>query len=413
MITVDDCNSGLYYLAACDLFRYKKFDEYSDIDISVSFFEIYGGKLFDLLNGRTLIKCLENHKGKVCFPGLSEHSVHSANDVMNIIESGALNRSTGSTSANADSSRSHAVLQLSLRKTKHARRKHTRIEQGRFTFIDLAGSERGSDTNQSSKTIRMEGAEINTSLLALKEVIRALAVGSSTQHIPFRGSKLTQVLKESFVGKNAQAVMIACVAPNISNCEHTLNTLRYADRVKERNPDTRKPKVGFESRNIRTARPKPRASTAPSSTRKDTISMRTIQSPGRHPDLASVSGRHTSSFTLNTSPLRDLCKDAIQSPAKTARRIHKITANLPTSKVASPASRKILSMASDDYSLIIDEVFEEPGSNPDLSEKACDQVMNVDREKENLKEEGKKLLLLHREVMTKMLSMMKVRISYF
>jgi hypothetical protein len=74
--------------------------------------------------------------------------------------------------------------------------------------------------------------------LALKEVIRALATGDSMAHIPFRGSKLTQVLKESFVGKNSRSVMVACIAPNISNCEHTLNTLRYADRVKERNPET-------------------------------------------------------------------------------------------------------------------------------------------------------------------------------
>ena len=55
------------------------------------------------------------------------------------------------------------------------------------------------------------------------------------QHIPFRGSKLTQVLKDSFVGGSTRTVMIACVAPNLSNCEHTLNTLRYADRVKDRN----------------------------------------------------------------------------------------------------------------------------------------------------------------------------------
>lgn len=86
----------------------------------------------------------------------------------------------------------------------------------------------------------MEGAEINTSLLSLKEVIRALATGSSMKRIPFRGSKLTQVLKESFVGKNSRTVMVACVAPNMKNCDHTLNTLRYTDRVKERNPITGK-----------------------------------------------------------------------------------------------------------------------------------------------------------------------------
>jgi kinesin family protein 2/24 len=57
-------------------------------------------------------------------------------------------------------------------------------------------------------------------------------------HIPFRGSKLTQVLKDSFVGDNTRCCMVACISPDIGNCEQTLNTLRYADRVKERNPES-------------------------------------------------------------------------------------------------------------------------------------------------------------------------------
>jgi kinesin family protein 2/24 len=72
----------------------------------------------------------------------------------------------------------------------------------------------------------------------LKEVIRALATGGSMTHIPFRGSKLTQVLKDSFVGENSRCCMVACISPDIGNCEQTLNTLRYADRVKERNPES-------------------------------------------------------------------------------------------------------------------------------------------------------------------------------
>jgi len=80
--------------------------------------------------------------------------------------------------------------------------------------------------------------EINTSLSALKEVIRALALGDAMTHVPFRGSKLTQVLKESLIGKNGCSVMIACVSPNIGNVETTLNTLRYANRVKECNLET-------------------------------------------------------------------------------------------------------------------------------------------------------------------------------
>jgi kinesin family protein 2/24 len=92
----------------------------------------------------------------------------------------------------------------------------------------------------------MEGAEINTSLLALKEVIRALATGGSMTHIPFRGSKLTQVLKDSFVGENSRCCMVACVSPDIGNCEQTLNTLRYADRVKERDSESGGLANGYE-----------------------------------------------------------------------------------------------------------------------------------------------------------------------
>lgn len=76
----------------------------------------------------------------------------------------------------------------------------------------------------------MDGAEINKSLLALKECIRAL--DQNKNHTPFRGSKLTLVLKDSFTG-NCRTVMIGNISPSSQSSEHTLNTLRYADRVKE------------------------------------------------------------------------------------------------------------------------------------------------------------------------------------
>lgn len=99
-----------------------------------------------------------------------------------------------------------------------------------MSFIDLAGSERGADVTETNKQTRMDGAEINKSLLALKECIRALDLDK--KHTPFRGSKLTLVLKDSFTG-NCKTVMIGNISPASSACEHTLNTLRYADRVKE------------------------------------------------------------------------------------------------------------------------------------------------------------------------------------
>lgn len=224
------CNYGLYFMAAMDIFQTLR--KYPDLRVGVSLFEIYSGKLFDLFNERKAVKCLEDAQGQIHFPGLSERVLESPHHLMEWIHEGSSLRSTGTTSRNADSSRSHAVMQL------HLRKKSDGSEHSRLTLIDLAGSERGADTSTACRTTRMEGAEINTSLLALKEVIRALANGDSVSHVPFRGSKLTQVLKESFVGSKCRSVMIACVSPNIGNCEQTLNTLRYANRVKERNPDT-------------------------------------------------------------------------------------------------------------------------------------------------------------------------------
>ena len=91
------------------------------------------------------------------------------------------------------------------------------------------------DTTHADRQTRMEGAEINKSLLALKECIRALY--HEQDHTPFRGSKLTQVLKDSFTG-NGRTVMVVTISPNMGNCEHTLNTLRYGYRVKEIGKDT-------------------------------------------------------------------------------------------------------------------------------------------------------------------------------
>eukprot|EP00758_Cryptobia_borreli_P006425 Tbor_TRINITY_DN5150_c1_g1::TRINITY_DN5150_c1_g1_i1::g.26359::m.26359/K10393/KIF2_24, MCAK; kinesin family member 2/24 len=210
---------GLYILAARDL--YARLD--TDYRIVVSFFEIYGGRLFDLLNEREKVECREDGRGTVNVCGLTEHDVTNTEHLMNIISYGNTIRAAGATGMNADSSRSHAILHITILKPNNK-------FHGRFTFIDLAGNERGADTSECDRTTRLEGAEINKSLLALKECIRALDQGKS--HIPFRGSKLTAVLRDSFTG-NSRTVMIGNVSPASGSCEHSLNTLRYADRVKE------------------------------------------------------------------------------------------------------------------------------------------------------------------------------------
>lgn len=106
-------------------------------------------------------------------------------------------------------------------------------------MVDLAGSERAQETQSNDRARRAEGAEINKSLLALKECIRALDArknNNSDAHVPFRASKLTLVLRDSFVSKSdkSKIVMIACVGPGITSANHTINTLRYSDRLKEK-----------------------------------------------------------------------------------------------------------------------------------------------------------------------------------
>jgi len=74
---------------------------------------------------------------------------------------------------------------------------------------------------------------VRCSLLALKECIRAM--DDKADHVPFRASKLTLILRDSFLSKNqtSKIVMIACISPGSSSADHSLNTLRYAERLKD------------------------------------------------------------------------------------------------------------------------------------------------------------------------------------
>ena len=212
---------GLYLLAAYDIFTLLQ--NYRGYTIWVSFYEIYCGKLFDLLNERKILTAREDGKQNICIGGLTEKNAEDINILMQIIEYGLNARTVGVTGANADSSRSHGIIQIKIKDLNMK-------DYGKISFIDLAGSERAADTIDVNKQTKFDGAEINKSLLALKECIRAL--DQDKKHTPFRGSKLTLVLRDSFIG-NCKTLMIANISPALGCSEHTLNTLRYASRVKE------------------------------------------------------------------------------------------------------------------------------------------------------------------------------------
>ena len=157
--------------------------------------------------------------------GLSVHEVSSTKDVLELLHLGNGRRTTESTRSNDASSRSHAILQCYIPVVlADGRTKITKL-----SLIDLAGSERAIATEgRSARSV--EGANINKSLLALSSCIHALCEGR--KHIPYRNSKLTQLLRDS-LGGAAKTVMIANVSPCSTQIGETSNTLHWANRAKE------------------------------------------------------------------------------------------------------------------------------------------------------------------------------------
>ena len=108
MGTSDGSVSGMYTLASYDIVDLLK--AYEGLDLFISFYEIYCGKLYDLLNKRTHVQCREDSKQRVNIIGLTEKQVFEVEDIMDTIHEGLKCRTSGTTGANEESSRSHAIL---------------------------------------------------------------------------------------------------------------------------------------------------------------------------------------------------------------------------------------------------------------------------------------------------------------
>ncbi len=220
-----------------------------ETQVSFSFLEIYNELIRDLLSDdfpaapRGGLTLREDEKNRITVAGLSSKQPKSADEVLEYVLLGNSRRSSSPTHANAQSSRSHAVLQVSIsRRPKggdivclESETVHTAVSSATLSIIDLAGSERASATQNMGNRMK-EGANINKSLLALGNCINALCVAASRgratgPHIPYRDSKLTRLLKFS-LGGNCRTVMIVCVSPCSVHLEDTGNTLKYANRAK-------------------------------------------------------------------------------------------------------------------------------------------------------------------------------------
>lgn len=197
--------------------------------IILSYLEIYNENIRDLIQPSDEYLELREDNDRMHVVGLTEITVKSVKETMQILRKGNQNRIQEETSHNKESSRSHAVLQINVEKRSRLPDVNEEVQVGKLSLIDLAGSERAAESNNRGIRLR-EGANINRSLLALGNCINALGQRNNKGgYIPYRDSKLTRLLKDS-LGGNCRTSMISCISP--TNYEDTINTLKYANRAK-------------------------------------------------------------------------------------------------------------------------------------------------------------------------------------
>ncbi|KAG7223455.1 hypothetical protein INR49_015559 [Caranx melampygus] len=210
--------------------------------VRVSYMELYKEELRDLLELKTSHKDLhirEDEKGNTVVVGAKEVVVNSAEELLSVLEMGNALRCTSTTGMNEHSSRSHAILTLQLIQccsNNNASLKS--VCSSKLCLVDLAGSERARKTGNTGIRLK-ESVHINTGLLALGNVIRALSDpartrrgnNSNSAHIPYRAAKLTRLLRDS-LGGTAHTLMVACVSPSHHSVTETLCVLQFASKAR-------------------------------------------------------------------------------------------------------------------------------------------------------------------------------------
>ena len=179
--------------------------------------------------GGGALKIREDKRGGVYVDGQCKLVVHSMEEMAGAIFTAIENRIVRATNMNDQSSRSHLIFVIEFTQAQEAAGRQT-VTRSKINLIDLAGSERARTSGASGDGLR-EGANINKSLTTLGRVISTLAEGKAADHVPYRDSKLTYILKDSLGGDSITS-MLATVSPSEANYEETVSTLRYAASVK-------------------------------------------------------------------------------------------------------------------------------------------------------------------------------------
>ncbi|XP_077522240.1 kinesin heavy chain 73 isoform X2 [Amblyomma americanum] len=225
------CDSLFERIACCT-------DPSVSYKVEVSYMEIYNERVHDLLDprgGKQHLKVREHNILGPYVDGLSTLAVSSYEEINNLMTEGNKSRTVAATNMNSESSRSHAVFNITLTCSITDKLSGVTGEKvSKMSLVDLAGSERAVKTGAIGERLK-EGSNINKSLTTLGLVISKLADQSSGKakdsFVPYRDSVLTWLLRDN-LGGNSRTVMVAAISPAADNYEETLSTLRYADRAK-------------------------------------------------------------------------------------------------------------------------------------------------------------------------------------
>ncbi|CAN7021401.1 unnamed protein product [Brassica rapa subsp. trilocularis] len=214
---------GVNYRALNDLFKISQ-SRKSNIayEVGVQMVEIYNEQVRDLLSDDSILSTTQQNG--LAVPDASMYPVTSTSDVLELMNIGLNNRVVSSTALNERSSRSHSIV------TVHVRGKDLKTGSalyGNLHLVDLAGSERVDRSEVTGDRLK-EAQHINKSLSALGDVIFSLA--SKSSHVPYRNSKLTQLLQSSLGGR-AKTLMFVQLNPDVISYSESMSTLKFAERV--------------------------------------------------------------------------------------------------------------------------------------------------------------------------------------
>ncbi|XP_061784721.1 kinesin-like protein KIF27 [Nerophis lumbriciformis] len=232
-----DAEGGIISCFAKDVFslldkKKQRSSDGVDATMRLSYLELYKEELRDLLELDTARKDLhirDDFRGNTVVVGAKEVVVSSSEELLNVLEVGNALRQTGITGMNQQSSRSHTILTLWLSQT-FPDKSSKAVRLSKFCVVDLAGSERAGKTGNTGLRFE-ESVHINTGLLALGNVIRALANPSRQRsaYIPYRHAKITRLLRDS-LGGNACTLLVACVSPSHYSFAESLSVLKFASK---------------------------------------------------------------------------------------------------------------------------------------------------------------------------------------